>query len=51
MNPDLNIAMPAARSFVQYDLICSFLNLSSKKLKQYLSDEKLVLGVARMARK
>jgi proline iminopeptidase len=47
MNPDPSISIPAARSFFQYDTICSFLKLSSEQLKVFMGDDTLVLGVSR----
>jgi len=47
MNPNPRIALPAARAFLKYDLICSFLKLSSEQLKQLMSDDQLNLGVTR----
>jgi len=48
MSPDLDVAIPAARAFIKYDLTCSFLNLSAKKLKQSMSDDRLILGLTRI---
>ncbi len=48
MSPDLDIAIPAARAFIKYDFTCSFLNLSAKKLKQSMSDDRLILGLTRI---
>lgn len=48
MNPDPRIAIPAARSFFKYDIICSFLKISSEQLKQYMQDDALIIGVSRI---
>lgn len=47
MDPNLDIALPAARSFIEYDITCSFLNLAQEKLNQILSDDRWVLGLAK----
>ena len=47
MDTDLNIAIPAARSFIKYDITCSFLNLPQKQLESILSDNQYVLGLAK----
>jgi len=47
MSSDLDIAILAARAFIKYDFTCSYLNLSVKKLKKAMIDDKLNLGLAR----
>jgi len=47
MNPDQNIALPAARSFFKYDITASFLKISPEQLKKFMENDKLVLGVSR----
>lgn len=47
MDPNPDIAMPAARAFVKYNLKCSFINLSSTNLKHFMSDDKFVIGLSR----
>lgn len=48
MNPDKAISTPAARSFFQYDITCSFLKISPEQLEMFMKDETLVLGLSRM---
>ena len=47
MNPDPNIAIPAARAFLKYDFRCSFLKLAPGQLSQFISNDQLTLGVSR----
>ncbi len=47
MSTDLQIATLAARAFVKYDYLCSYLNLSAKKLQQAIADDSANLGLAR----
>lgn len=47
MNPNLEIALPAAKALLKYDFICSFLNIQPEQLNSLLADNTLVLGVAR----
>lgn len=47
MDTDLNIAIPAARAFIKYDVTCSFLNLPQKQLELAISDDQYVLGLAK----
>lgn len=47
MDPDLAISIPAARSFLKYDLTCSFLEISAERLNKLMSDDKLALGISR----
>lgn len=47
MNPDPNIAMPAAKAFLRYDLTCSFLKISTAQLEKFLTNDSFTLGVSR----
>ncbi len=47
MNPCMEIALPAAKSLLKYDFICSVLNISPEQLSTLLADNTLVLGIAR----
>lgn len=44
---DPKIALAAARSFFEYDIKCSFLQLSPTELKKFMEDDVLILGVSR----
>lgn len=47
MDPNLSVALPAARAFIKYDITCSFLNLSQEQLEKILADDSWVLGLAK----
>ncbi|STX28571.1 proline iminopeptidase [Legionella beliardensis] len=47
MHPKADIALPAARAFMKYDLSCSFLKTNKAQLDNLLTNDKLILGVAR----
>ncbi|WP_112219023.1 prolyl aminopeptidase [Legionella quinlivanii] len=47
MDSDASVALPAAKALMKYDLICSFIKLGKKQLDAFLSDDQLVLGIAR----
>ncbi|KTC68255.1 proline iminopeptidase [Legionella birminghamensis] len=47
MNTDPGIALPAAKALMKYDLTCSFIKLGQTQLNALLSDDKLVLGIAK----
>lgn len=46
MDPNPDIALPAARAFLKYDLTCSFLKISVDQLK-VIFDDRLALGISR----
>jgi proline iminopeptidase len=48
IDPDLKVALPAARAFMRYDLICGTHLPDHAKVEKYLLNEKFVLGVSRM---
>jgi proline iminopeptidase len=47
MDSDLNISLPAARSFFKYDIICSFLKISPEQLQRSIENDTLALGISR----
>ena len=47
MNDDPDIHMPAARTFMKFDLICSSHLPNSESLEKLMSNDALILGVAR----
>ena len=47
MNPNLEIALPAAKALLKYDFKCSVLDITPEQLTILLDDNTLVLGIAR----
>ncbi len=46
-DPNGDIAIPAARAFLKYDLTCAFLNISVAQINQLMANDKFNLGLAR----
>ncbi|MDP3268903.1 MAG: prolyl aminopeptidase [Legionella sp.] len=46
-SPDHTVAILAARSFIKYDLTCSFLNVSASQLNELMTNENFILGLSR----
>ena len=47
MDPNPDIAIPAARTFLKYDLTCSFLKVSGEQLSELMANDKFTLGLSR----
>lgn len=48
LNPERDIALPAARALMKYDLTCAYLTIQPTVLNDMLDNEVLVLGVAKL---